>query len=504
MSRPITHRIRQKTGGTVGFEKWSMLGQRLVSTTDPDGVEVPEEWGKAAWLDPDFPRIPATVWNATIQLYIHFMESPDTADLIKGQTTVDSGLEVAVFFTKDIETGKVDAWVPTQAISGASVEIDYELPCINLITGERLECGVVDMPDTMVKIGTSHSHNTMWAGFSSTDDKNELGQPGMHIVAGRFKKEAGSTSWYHEIASSVVMGGARYRSVLEPDKENVGQLACRDMHYRDIIDYDSSADSTWDKGVLQLISMDMPEPIKLTGYTGGYGGQHGNFTWGRGYSFWKGQDDDDPVCPNAKCKGDMDYSGYCWKCSEYDPECDERPYTDKYQDENAQPIYDKHGNLEGYSVPQNLSKDSSKQYRYVMGRTLNKLAKRHGWLWDGGVPEEGLSKRQKKKRKDKGRSPSSHSGIGDKEVEVHVDAAIKRGNIITASKDQDRLVRYELKELAKILTFLQAQDDPSGKLMAAAFDVVELVTSVQFMDKEALDSLEDALAEYGMELEDLE
>ena len=512
MSRPITAILRQKEGGTVGFEKWSYLGQRLVKVADPEGLDIPKGWHNAMILDSELPKIPARVWNAVVGLYIHFMEDPETKDLIKGQTTLDSGLEVAVFFTYNEETKEVEAWVPTQTISGASVEIDYTAPIVNLKTGQVIENGINGLPDCVIKTGTGHSHNTMWAGFSATDDKNELPQPGYHIVVGRFKlkEENGQMLWYHEIAPSIVMGGVRYENVLVPDPENPGSLVAEEMSYEHLIDYDSSADDTWDKGVLNMISMDLAsfkrpalrmlrnefsleDEDDLPEY---YRNQYG-------LDKYTNVNYDEPDCETPECDGTIStYSGYCWLCDAYYHEHDVRSEGTKLEDKLSEPVYGKEGDLIGCRYPNNGI--GQRVYRYTSGKMLYRLQRRHGWPFKD-EPYKNASKGLKKKdEKLKGKQDHrSHSSFTDGDVLHLVENAISDNQIALSNESQRKLLRYELKEFAKICLFFASCQDKEAKLQHAMHHIYSNTLGGMIFTQEEVGQLEAMMDECGRDWSDL-
>ena len=71
--------------------------------------------------------------------------------------------------------------VPVQQVSGVSVRVDSFDHAIDITTGEVIQHWP---PEGWSPVGSSHSHNTMDSFFSGTDDKYELGDPGLHIVVG--------------------------------------------------------------------------------------------------------------------------------------------------------------------------------------------------------------------------------------------------------------------------------------------------------------------------------
>jgi hypothetical protein len=163
--------IRSKDGGcfTVKAGFW---GKYLVACDDPDGWDISEV--EDDFLLPDnFLRIPAELWAAVLDLYFAAKD-----ELITGHKT-----EVQVILMR--QSDPPHEWkiiVPTQKVSAGGIAADKEKPCYDILTGEEYP-SVLEVPGYDVA-GTSHSHHTMGTYFSSVDDGNELGKPGLHIVVG--------------------------------------------------------------------------------------------------------------------------------------------------------------------------------------------------------------------------------------------------------------------------------------------------------------------------------
>ena len=112
--------------------------------------------------------IPSTLWSAWIKLCFHFCQ--------RGIHT-----EVSCRIMQD-ETGAWRILVPRQEVSGGSVRVKTFDESIDIISGEEFN---FYPPEGWRGLGSSHSHNTMDAFFSGTDDQYELTDPGMHVVVGR-------------------------------------------------------------------------------------------------------------------------------------------------------------------------------------------------------------------------------------------------------------------------------------------------------------------------------
>ena len=151
-------------------------GQYLAPATDPlaDTVITTEQL-QGFELASDIPKISHRLWSKWIDLCLEMCKR-GTGDL-----------EVSCRFLRKGNDYRI--CVPVQRVSGASVRVDSFDKSIDIDTGEVIEQWP---PEGWTPCGSSHSHNTMDAFFSSTDDQYELGDPGIHIVVGRIdlhKKE---------------------------------------------------------------------------------------------------------------------------------------------------------------------------------------------------------------------------------------------------------------------------------------------------------------------------
>lgn len=190
---------------------------------DPEGVAIEKAMVDAIRLEPDFKKIPATLTSRIVDLYIRML-----GDRKSTGTMVDSTNEVSVVLLRDTETmSKWRVLVPTQEVGGASVEADYTKEIRDIETGEVVEW----VPDGWAHAGSSHSHNTMAAFFSATDDKSELPVPGIHFVLGSFVKNA-EGSYNFTVATSIVYHGKRYEKVFD---EETGKP--RDLHWKDVMEF---------------------------------------------------------------------------------------------------------------------------------------------------------------------------------------------------------------------------------------------------------------------------
>lgn len=137
-------------------------------------------------------RLPSRLWNSWLALAFALAK--------------DGGgerREVGVLLLRSADPPH-ERWrimVPAQTVGGASLTYDLSR-LADIVTGEESE----GIPDGWLHVGSSHSHNDMAAFFSGTDDRDELGVPGAHVVIGRIDHER--MTYRNE--SSIVHLGRRY------------------------------------------------------------------------------------------------------------------------------------------------------------------------------------------------------------------------------------------------------------------------------------------------------
>lgn len=137
-------------------------------------------------------RIPADLWAAWVQLTFHYV------------TKVPSQAEVSVrILRSETDPTCFRLLVPVQQVDAASVRVKSFDKAIDIITGETVTSYP---PDGWTPCGSSHSHNTMAAFFSGTDDKYELGDPGLHIVVGSIDSQKMS----YALTASITAGKRRF------------------------------------------------------------------------------------------------------------------------------------------------------------------------------------------------------------------------------------------------------------------------------------------------------
>ena len=146
-------------------------GQYLSPTNDPlaDTI-ISKEQMEGFEINPDVPKIPYLLWSRWVSLCYEM-------------TRLDSrNLEVSCrILRNEADPSLYRIAVPEQTVTTASVRVDSFDKAIDIATGEVIHQWP---PEGWRPCGSSHSHNTMDAFFSGTDDHYELGDPGLHIVVG--------------------------------------------------------------------------------------------------------------------------------------------------------------------------------------------------------------------------------------------------------------------------------------------------------------------------------
>jgi hypothetical protein len=242
--------------GCFEFSHHAAWGTILVPVEDPKGCKVTVDEVNGIKLIDVFPKIPADLWARYIDLCFHFCPEK-TYSYGSGYTSPsytsthnvwnaekktyekyrweggrrvlctekkepfgfaahnsrsggsvyssshssksnDKELEVSVLLCRKADDlSKWRILVPKQDVSGGSVHAQTAESC-DIETGEMFN---VFPPEGWLHAGSSHSHNTMSAFFSPTDDKSELTVPGLHIVIGKVDKK--DMSYEHK--SSIVL-----------------------------------------------------------------------------------------------------------------------------------------------------------------------------------------------------------------------------------------------------------------------------------------------------------
>jgi hypothetical protein len=186
--------VRGKRGclQLITSEYW---GSWYRAIDDPKGKDIDtKELLSRFWIKPEFDKVPLVDLRRIVTFYRKYISN------VAANSTVDTN-EVQVLLLRsetDVKVWKV--LVPKQIITPATVEAVTH-PCCDLETGEDYD---VFPPVGWVHAGSSHSHNTMSAFFSSKDDRGELTVPGLHFVIGSI------TAGSYDIKASIVMNRARF------------------------------------------------------------------------------------------------------------------------------------------------------------------------------------------------------------------------------------------------------------------------------------------------------
>ena len=172
----MTQILRTATDGCwqLSSNSW---GQFLVPAADPlaDTV-ITKEQLEGFELNEGITPIPAALWSAWINLCFALNEEDKR------------NLEVSCrLLRKEDDKSQWRIVVPKQAVTATSVRVDSFDECVDILSGELISQWP---PAGWQPCGSSHSHNTMDVFFSGTDDKYELGDPGLHIVVGKINNES--------------------------------------------------------------------------------------------------------------------------------------------------------------------------------------------------------------------------------------------------------------------------------------------------------------------------
>jgi hypothetical protein len=189
MTEPSTPELLRTSRHGCWQLKRNAWGQFLAPVDDPlANVVLNDEQLKGFELNERISPIPADLWSRWIKLCFHFAKERQ------------GNLEVSCrLLRREDDKSQWRIAVPPQAVGGASVHAEDFDGSIDITTGEVIEQWP---PDGWIPCGSSHSHNTMAAFFSGTDDKYELGDPGLHIVVGSISLAANNYTYKASIAAN--------------------------------------------------------------------------------------------------------------------------------------------------------------------------------------------------------------------------------------------------------------------------------------------------------------
>ena len=189
--------LRTSTDGCWAI-KSNAWGRYLTQVPDPDAdTVITQEQLTGFEVHEDVPKIPSELWQRWINLCVEM-------------TRLDSrNLEVSCrLLRNEADPTLYRIAVPEQSVTVASVRVDSFDKAIDIATGEVIQQWP---PAGWRPCGSSHSHNTMDSFFSGTDDKYEIGDPGLHIVVGNIDVQANT----YTLAASVTANQRRF--LIEPD-----------------------------------------------------------------------------------------------------------------------------------------------------------------------------------------------------------------------------------------------------------------------------------------------
>jgi hypothetical protein len=185
--------LRTPFGGafTIHDGTW---GRYLLKCRDPEATieDVTKEQLNHFELKEGIHRIPQEIWTPWVDLCFHYVHK------------VPREMEVSVrFLRSETDHSQYMAIVPRQSVTKASVDADDFNDSCNLLTGEAITSYP---PDGWIPIGSTHSHNTMSAFFSPTDDSSQMSDPGIHFTVG----DINTKTMEYKVAASVVAHGRRF------------------------------------------------------------------------------------------------------------------------------------------------------------------------------------------------------------------------------------------------------------------------------------------------------
>ena len=186
------------------------LADTVITKAQMEGFELSE----------DIAPIPSELWSRWIQLCIEMVR----------RNNQDLEVSCRILRSKD-DPSVCRIVAPVQQVTKVSVRVDSFDRAIDIATGEVVEQWP---PEGWSPVGSSHSHNTMEAFFSGTDDQYELGDPGLHIVVGNINLKDLS----YDLEASVT---ANHRRFAVPGEK--------------VVDLTSHPTATYHKNVLDVIKL---------------------------------------------------------------------------------------------------------------------------------------------------------------------------------------------------------------------------------------------------------
>jgi hypothetical protein len=200
-------------------------GRYLRQCRDPLATDVIKEENLNHFeVNPEAHKIPSDIWSAWIMLCFHYVDK------------VPQRMEVLVrFLRSESDPSQFMAIIPKQTVAHAAADSrDFSESC-NLLTGERYTSYP---PEGYIPVGSSHSHNTMGAGWSSHDNNSEIPDPGIHLTIGSINTKTRE----YRIAASVTANLRRFV-----------------VDFNHLIDAEIQTGTTFHENVLEYVDI---EPVK--------------------------------------------------------------------------------------------------------------------------------------------------------------------------------------------------------------------------------------------------
>lgn len=133
-------------------------------------------------FNPSFKRIPGELWMKVVEFYTLVFDKFES--------------EAAVLLLYNPDTQEWDVLTPKQTVTGAHATYNLDQAAME---DPRLSSGGYNI------VGTSHSHGSMPAFWSGTDDQDELKFDGIHITVGKVNSKP-------TYAASIVFAGLRFET----------------------------------------------------------------------------------------------------------------------------------------------------------------------------------------------------------------------------------------------------------------------------------------------------
>jgi hypothetical protein len=234
-------------------------------------VGQPDDDMHKAWMPNDsFGRLPSDVVMAFHRLCIHYLGEDDrNPALLTGAKTLPKSahsLEVGCSLYRNYATGEIRGFVEPQVVSLAHIDsrsADETRPPIDLVSGEEMP----NWQDEWHEYGRLHSHNTMQASPSGTDNSSELLTPGIYGIFGNYRVNAEGGYTFSIYASVITPYPGEEKNIRRThviDTDDEGTTTIRGMEWADTMDFDVENDATFHEDVLKNVMRETPTEWKPT------------------------------------------------------------------------------------------------------------------------------------------------------------------------------------------------------------------------------------------------